>query len=106
MDNSIEKAIKEIETAFRNEQQRSKSWINVAGKYLKFYGSNGFENHYTAEDIVMELINKLLNGERNWDIEKVPDFDHFMYQNIQSIVEGKLRSRKIVESVLIRLLLS
>jgi DNA-directed RNA polymerase specialized sigma24 family protein len=99
LDNSIEKAIKEIETAFRNEQQRSKSWINVAGKYLKFYGSNGFENHYTAEDIVMELINKLLNGERNWDIEKVPDFDHFMYQNIQSIVEGKLRSRKIVESV-------
>lgn len=99
MNSPINLAIKEIEDAFSIQLKRSKSWINVADKYLKFYRTNGSENHYTSEDIVMELIDKILSGERNWDPERVPDFDQYMFQNIQSLVEGKFRKRKVVESV-------
>lgn len=99
METSIEKAMAEIESAYMHNKKRSKSWINVAAKYLKLYGSNRFENHLTAPDIVMEIINKILNGERKWDHNKVPDFDRFMYSTIQSVVEGKYRYRTQVESV-------
>ena len=99
MKNSTELALKEIERAYTTEKIRLKSWLNVAGKYLVCYGQNSFECHLTAEDIVQELITKILEGERNWDPERVPDFDQFIFRNIQSIIEGKLRARNIVESV-------
>lgn len=99
MKSSLELAISEIENAFTCNKNRSKSWINVAGKYLKLYSNDKFENHYQPNDIVMELINKILSGERNWDPDRVPDFDQFIYLNIRSIVEGKFRVRNLVESV-------
>jgi RNA polymerase sigma factor (sigma-70 family) len=99
LETSLKKAIAEIESAYKHDKKRSKSWINVAAKYLNLYSSNRFENHLTAPDIVMEVINKILNGERNWDHHKVPEFDKFMYSTIQSIVEGKYRYRMHVESV-------
>jgi len=99
LETSLKKAIAEITNAYKHNQKRSKSWINVAAKYLKLYSSNRFENHLTAPDIVMEIINKILNGERNWDHQKVPDFDKFMYSTIQSVVEGKYRYRTQVENV-------
>jgi len=96
---SLKLAISEIENAFTCNKNRSKSWINVAGKYLKYYSSDKYENHYQPDDIVMELIDKILNGRRNWDPDRVPDFDQFIYMNIRSLVEGKFRNRNIVESV-------
>lgn len=99
MSNNLELAIEKIEYAIKIKKKILKGWLVVADRYLKSYTKGIYERHWTAEDIVQELIEKILSGERNWDPETVPDFNKFMYTNIRSIVEGKLKSRQIVETV-------
>jgi len=85
----------EIEKAYK-DKKRIKRWIVVADRYLKSYGNDRFERHWKAEDIVQELITLILEGKRNWNPEKAPDLDQYIYLNILSIIDGKLRNRKIV----------
>ncbi len=99
MNSSLELAVEKIEYAIKIKKQILKGWLVVADRYLRCYSKGIYERHWTAEDIVQELIEKILFGERNWNPETVPDFNKFVYQCIQSIVEGKLKSRRIVETV-------
>jgi RNA polymerase sigma factor (sigma-70 family) len=99
LSNNLELAIEKIEYAIKIKKKILKGWLVVADRYLKSYTKGIYERHWTAEDIVQELIEKILSGERNWDPETVPEFNKFMYTNIRSIVEGKLKSRQIVETV-------
>lgn len=99
MNNNLELAIEKIEYAIKIKKKEFKGWLVVADRYLKYYSKGIYERHLTAEDIVYELIEKILSGERNWDPEKTPNFNQFMYANIRSVVQGKLKSRQIVETV-------
>lgn len=99
MSNNLELAIEKIEYAIKIKKKILKGWLVVADRYLKSYTKGIYERHWTAEDIVQELIEKILSGERNWDPETVPDFNKFVYQNIRSIVGGKLKNRQTVETV-------
>ena len=92
---SQKKIFEEIEKAYKNKS-RIKNWLVVADKYLKSYGNDKFERHWKAEDIVMELIRKMLEGKRVWNTEQCPDLNKFMYMNIRSIVDSKLKNRKRV----------
>lgn len=92
---SQKKIFEEIENAYK-DKARIKKWYVVADRYLKSYGNDKFERHWKAEDIVMELTGKILEGKRPWDTEHCPDFDRFIYMHIRSIVDGKLRNRKRV----------
>ena len=92
---SQKKIFKEIEKAYKN-RTRIKRWFVIANRYLKSYGNDKYERHWKAEDIVMELIGKILEGKRAWNIEQCPDLDKFVYMNIRSIVNAKLRNRKSV----------
>lgn len=69
----------------------------VADRYLKYYSRGKFERHWTANDILAELFTKILEGERNWDPEQVPDFNKFILQNIRSIVEGRFRYETLLK---------
>jgi RNA polymerase sigma factor (sigma-70 family) len=99
LNSNLELAIEKIEYAIKIKNKALKGWLVVADRYLKFYSKGIYERHWTAEDIVYELIERILAGERKWDSERVPDFNKFMYSNIRSIVAGKLKSRQIVETV-------
>lgn len=99
MSSSYYSAIEKIELALTVKKNHFKKWLVVADRYLKYYSNGKYERHLTAEDVVQELITKILEGKRNWNPEKQPDFDQFMFLNIRSIVEGKFRARNKVESV-------
>jgi len=92
---SQKKILEEIENAYK-DKSRIKKWYVVADRYLKSYGNDKFERHWKAEDIVMELTGKILDGKRSWDSEHCPNFDRFICMNIRSIVDSKLRNRKRV----------
>ena len=99
MKNNLELSIEKIEYAIKHKRIHFKAWLVVADRYLKYYTKGMYERHWTAEDIVSELIDKILHNERIWDPKRVPDFNKFIFQNIRSIVEGKLRVRSVVENV-------
>jgi len=69
-----------------------------ADKWLKFFTKDRFEKHLTAEDIISEFVIRVLMKSRVWNQEKCSDFNDFAYSSIKSIVEGKVSSRRIVES--------
>jgi len=89
---SQKKIFEEIENAYK-DKSRIKNWLVVADRYLKSYRNDKFERHWRAEDIVMELIGKILDGTRVWDPEKCADLDNFIYMNTRSIVDGKFKNR-------------
>ena len=95
MTSSQSKIFEEIENAY-NDKRRVKKWLAVADRYLKSYGNDIFERHWEGKDIVMELITLLLEDERHYNPDKYKNFDQFVYSSIQSITEGKLKSRQRV----------
>jgi len=85
----------EIEKAYKNKD-RVKKWVTVADRYLKSYGNGRFERHWTAEDIVNEVITKILEGVRNIEPSELHKLDKYICLDIRSVIDGKFRSRKIV----------
>jgi hypothetical protein len=87
-----------FEKILKHDKKRVGRWLGYANKLLKAYSINGrYERHWTALDIVMELISRMCEEKRNWNQERVKDLDHYIYKNIGSIVEDIFRCRKIIK---------
>ena len=95
MEKAPDVIFEEIEKAYKNKD-RVKKWVTVADRYLKSYGNGRFERHWTAEDIVNEVITKLLEGDRKIEPGDLHKLDRFIYMDIRSIIDGKFRNRKVV----------
>ena len=92
MTSSQSKIFEEIELAY-GDKERVKKWLVVADRYLKSYNNDKFERHWTAEDIVNEVITKTLENKRKWIPKNVPDLDKFIFMTIRSVVDDKLGNR-------------
>ena len=88
--------IKVFEEAFTKDKSRLKKWATVAQRYIDFYGKKRFERHWTAEDILKEVITRVLEGKRNYNPEVYKVVDEFIYKTIQSIVWDEFRNRNKV----------
>jgi RNA polymerase sigma factor (sigma-70 family) len=89
------KIFEEIKSAYK-DRKRVRRWLVVADRYLKSYNNDKFERHWTAEDIVNEVITKTLENKRKWIPEKVPDLDKFIFTTIRSVVDDKVGDRNRV----------
>jgi RNA polymerase sigma factor (sigma-70 family) len=90
--------IKVFVEAFTKDKSRLKKWAAVAQKYIDLYGKKRFERHWTAEDILKEVITRVLEEKRNYNPEAYKDVDDFIYKTIQSIVWDEFRNRNKVTS--------
>lgn len=96
MDKPNQIIIDAFEEAFTVKKHRLKRWLVVADRYLKFYGNDKFERHWTAEDILNEVITKVLTGERNYNPEKYKGVDDYIFKTIRSIVDNEVGNRRLV----------
>jgi RNA polymerase sigma factor (sigma-70 family) len=83
-----------FEYVLKHDKDRLGKWLAVAQRWIDFYGEKKFERHWTAEDIIQEMIIKILGNVRAYDPNNYEDFDKFVYLTIRSIVENKVGSRK------------
>jgi DNA-directed RNA polymerase specialized sigma24 family protein len=69
----LEKTNVRIIDAFKKavESKESLSWLKRA-EFLLRMNMKGTERYLTGEDIVYEVITKTIEGQRQWDIDKIP----------------------------------
>jgi len=92
-----QEVIKIFIDVMRNDRPRLGKWATVAQKYLDFYGKNKFERHWTADDILQEVIERIFTEKRNYNEKAYKGIDDFIYKTIRSVIEDSFRSRNKVE---------
>ena len=55
-------------------------------KWLELYGKEKYERHWTPEDIIKEVIARVLEGKRNYDPDKYKSVDDFIFKTMKSII--------------------
>lgn len=98
MTNANQEIIDAFKEAFSTNKKRLERWTAVAQRYLDLYSKNKFERHWEAEDILMELIAKIMEGVRNYNPDKYKNADDFIYKSIRSIIDDELGNKNRVES--------
>lgn len=96
MESADHELIKAFEDVITWDKKRLKDWISVAAKWLDIYGNKIFERHWTPEDIIKEVMARVLEGKRKYNPEKYKSVDHFMHLTIKSIVDDELKARRSV----------
>lgn len=86
----------DIRGIIQSDKAKVKEWLNHAHKFIRIY-LNGNSKMIRAEDIVGDILLKMVNGVRNWDQEKV-DINAFMYNSIRSHVAGIAKKENRMES--------
>jgi RNA polymerase sigma factor (sigma-70 family) len=77
-----------INDILQNDKELYGKWRDFASYLLErnFYGKGA--RHIKPEDIVNEVIAKVLTGKRKWDKKKVPNINTFMTMHIKSIISN------------------
>ena len=92
-----EKKLLAFRDAFSDPANAYGAWLEQADKLIKIKLNGRASQPYSAADIVNEIISKVIDDVRAWDMERVPDINKFMYMQIRSVVDNKYRKeRKIV----------
>lgn len=74
------------------ESKECLSWLNRA-EFLLRIRIKGTERYMTAEDIVFEVITKTIEGQRQWDIDKIP-LSIYMQEAIWSEFSNHLKKER------------
>ena len=94
-----ERKIKAYQNAFSDPAKPYEGWLAQADRLIKIKLNGRASQPYKAEDIVYEIIEKVINGKRTWDMDRVPDINKFMYVQIRSVVDNKFnKEKKLVSS--------
>jgi len=94
-----ERKIKAFQNAFSDRSEPYNEWLAHADKLIKIKLNGRASQPYKADDIVNEIIEKVIDGVRTWDMDRVPDINKFMYMQILSIVDNKCqKEKKLVSS--------
>lgn len=81
-----------IQQIYQADKAKVSEWLNHADKFIKVY-LNGNSKLITAQDIVGDILIKMVDGKRKWDPKKV-NINAFMYNAIRSHVEGIAKKEK------------
>ncbi len=96
MESSEHDIIKVFQDVCTWDKVRRRNWINVASRWLDIYGNKIFERHWTPEDIIKEVITRVLEGKRKYNPQNYKNIDHFIYWTIRSIIDDELGTRRSV----------
>jgi len=89
-----ERKIKAFQDAFSDPAKPYEEWLEHADKLIKIKLDGRASQPYKAEDIVNEIIVKVIDSVRAWDMDRVPDINKFMYMQILSVVDNKFQKEK------------
>ena len=70
-----EQKLKAFRDAYSNPADPYGDWLEHADKLIKIKLNGRASQLYSAADIVEEIIDKVLNDIRTWDMERVPDIN-------------------------------
>ena len=95
-DENHDKKIKLIQNLFENELEKTKRLYEFADKILKLF-SNGRVTCRTGADIINDIVEKLINGDRNWNLDDYPD----AYMQIKYLIKSEtsnfvLKERRMI----------
>jgi len=94
-----ERKIKAFQNAFSDPCAPYNEWLAHADKLIGLKLNGRASQPYKAEDIVNEIIEKVIDGVRTWDMDRVTDINKFMYMQILSVVDNKFnKEKKLVAS--------
>lgn len=94
-----EKKILAFRDAFSDPAKPYEDWLAQADRLIKIKLNGRASQPNKAEDIVYEIIEKVIDGVRAWDMKRVPDINKFMYMQIRSVVDNKFnKEKKLVSS--------
>lgn len=92
-----ERKIKAFQNAFSDPAKPYEEWLEHADKLIKIKLNGRASQPYKAGDIVNEIIEKVIDDVRAWDMERVPDINKFMYMQIRGVVDNKYhKERRII----------
>ncbi|MGB8319106.1 MAG: hypothetical protein WCE54_13320 [Ignavibacteriaceae bacterium] len=80
--------IKEFAEVFKYNQALYKKWIRYSEKLLNNYFNGRGARHYKPDDVVSEILIKLIDGKRKWDMKKLPEIHRLMCMLIKSFVHN------------------
>jgi RNA polymerase sigma factor (sigma-70 family) len=89
-----EKKIKVFQNAFNDPSKPYEAWLEHADRLIKIKLNGRASQPYKAEDIINEIIEKVIDGKRSWDMDRVPDINKFMFMQILSVVDNKYKKEK------------
>ena len=86
--------IEKFEKIFTSKSECYIIWLKVANDTLNkyFHGKRG--RAYKAEDVVQEVILKIIDGTRKWNFIEYPDLTRFMIWNIKSFIHSLYKKEK------------
>jgi len=86
-------------------EELSQIILNVTNYAARLLGINSRiierEPLYTADDLALEAIGRVLDGRRNWDPDKEPDFAAYLRSVVKSIYNHEVTDRIKREKVLV-----
>lgn len=96
MESAEHDLIKTFEDVITWDKKRLKDWTSVAAKWLDIYGNKIFERHWTPEDIIKEVITRVLEGKRKYNPNKYKSIDDFIFRTMKSIIFDEVKKRRAV----------
>lgn len=78
--------IEKFAKVFANNDKCLYGWLRLADNLLRSNFKGTRARHYKAEDVVREIMVRVMEGKRKWDIDRVPDINTFMIMQIKSFI--------------------
>ncbi len=88
-----EKRINFFQELLEREPQRYRKWTTMAHKLIRVMRKSGTARHIEADDMVSQIIEKIINGKRYWDMDKV-NLDVFIYHCLRSEISNLLKKEE------------
>ena len=89
-----DRKIKAFRDALSDPANPYEDWLEHADKLIKIKLNGRASQPYSAADIVGEIIVKVMDDIRTWDMERVPDINKFMYMQIRGVVDNKYQKER------------
>ena len=93
-----EQKIKAFRDAFSDPANPFEKWLEHADKFIKIKLNGRASQPYSAADIVNEIIEKVIDGVRTWDMDRILDINKFMYVQIRGVVDNKYKKERNIVS--------
>lgn len=84
--NDSELIIKKFTEVILHNPKLLNKWVKYAERLLTKYFNGKGARHFKPKDVVYEILIKLIEGKRKWDMKKVPEIDKLMCMLIKSFV--------------------
>lgn len=94
MEQKPEEILAELERIHKESPGSYKKWLSFTVWQMKICFNRTKLQRFSAEDLIEDVIEKLIDGKRKWDKDKYPDLNKFMYRLICSHVKNLAKKKE------------